>query len=61
MAYAYCVKSPETVNILYTALLFFMGHFGFIIFFSLILILCKKEGKVHPCTGTEALYRPYGP
>ena len=21
----------------------------------------KKKGKVHPCTGTEALYRPYGP
>jgi hypothetical protein len=20
-----------------------------------------KVGKVHPCTGTEALYRPYGP
>jgi len=20
-----------------------------------------KEGKVDPCTGTEALYRPYGP
>jgi len=20
-----------------------------------------KKGKVHPCTGTEALYRPYGP
>ena len=20
-----------------------------------------KNGKVHPCTGTEALYRPYGP
>ena len=20
-----------------------------------------KEVKVHPCTGTEALYRPYGP
>ena len=20
-----------------------------------------KIGKVHPCTGTEALYRPYGP
>jgi hypothetical protein len=20
-----------------------------------------KHGKVHPCTGTEALYRPYGP
>jgi len=19
------------------------------------------HGKVHPCTGTEALYRPYGP
>ena len=21
----------------------------------------KKVGKVHSCTGTEALYRPYGP
>jgi hypothetical protein len=21
----------------------------------------KDKGKVHPCTGTEALYRPYGP
>ena len=21
----------------------------------------KKKGKVHPCTGTEALYRPYDP
>ena len=21
----------------------------------------KKKGQVHPCTGTEALYRPYGP
>ena len=20
-----------------------------------------KKSKVHPCTGTEALYRPYGP
>jgi len=23
--------------------------------------LGKKEGKVHPFTGTEALYRPYSP
>jgi len=21
----------------------------------------SKNGKVHPCTGTEALYKPYGP
>jgi len=21
----------------------------------------KGKGKVYPCTGTEALYRPYGP
>jgi len=21
----------------------------------------KSKGKLHPCTGTEALYRPYGP
>jgi hypothetical protein len=20
-----------------------------------------KKGKIHPCTGTEALYKPYGP
>jgi len=24
-------------------------------------ILIKGKGKGHPCTGTEALYRPYGP
>ena len=23
--------------------------------------LWQKKGKVHPCTGTDALYRPYGP
>jgi hypothetical protein len=21
----------------------------------------RYKGKLHPCTGTEALYRPYGP
>jgi hypothetical protein len=21
----------------------------------------RGKGKVHPCTGTEAMYRPYGP
>ena len=26
------------------------------------IYLCyNKKDKVHPCTGTEALYRPYGP
>ena len=24
-------------------------------------LLVKFKGKGHPCTGTEALYRPYGP
>ena len=24
-------------------------------------VYVKGKGKVHPCTGTEALYRPYGP
>jgi len=28
---------------------------------DLIHVLVKGKGKVHPCTGTEALYRPYGP
>jgi len=23
--------------------------------------MVKSKGKVHPCTGNEALYRPYGP
>ena len=23
------------------------------------LYMCKVKGKVHPCTGTEGLYRPY--
>jgi hypothetical protein len=27
----------------------------------LVLGLVGKKGKSHPCTGTEALYRPYGP
>jgi len=28
----------------------------------LLPIKCKKgKGKGHPCTGTETLYRPYGP
>ena len=25
------------------------------------IFVIKSKGKVHPCTGTEALYRPYGP
>ena len=25
------------------------------------IALLLGKGKVHPCTGTEALYRPYGP
>jgi len=24
-------------------------------------LVINKKGKGHPCTGTEALYRPYGP
>ena len=28
--------------------------------FFLVLYI-EKRGKVHPCTGTEALYRPYAP
>jgi hypothetical protein len=28
--------------------------------FLLTTLTCKVKGKVHPCTGTEALYRPYG-
>jgi hypothetical protein len=35
-------------------------------YFTHLITLCylqthKSKGKVHTCTGTEALYRPYGP
>ena len=26
-----------------------------------LYVIDSKKGKVHPCTGTEVLYRPYGP
>jgi hypothetical protein len=29
--------------------------------YSQSICWCKKRGKVHPCTGTEGLYRPHGP
>ena len=29
--------------------------------FLKFILVKKGKGKVHPCTGTEALYRPYGP
>jgi len=28
---------------------------------KLLKAVIKGKGKVHPCTGTVALYRPYGP
>ena len=28
---------------------------------SIPIIISVKVSKGHPCTGTEALYRPYGP
>jgi hypothetical protein len=31
------------------------------VFISYLITYLLKKGKVHPCTGTEALYRPYGP
>jgi hypothetical protein len=27
----------------------------------MLILLTTGKGKVHPCTGNEALYRPYGP
>jgi hypothetical protein len=42
------------------------GHCGkqisYVKLYVTILVKHKgKKGKGHPCTGTEALYRPYGP
>ena len=39
----------------------------FVVCFFVVSVHCrcfldvKIKGKGHPCTGTEALYRPYGP
>jgi len=30
-------------------------------FLTVVKVHKGKKGKVHPCTGIEALYRPYGP
>ena len=43
MDYTYFDKSPGTLNWLYTASLIFVGRFWFVIFFSLILILCSMQ------------------
>jgi hypothetical protein len=43
-----------SIKTIWQVILQFMEEF-------LIYIVGKKKGKVHPCTGTEALYRPYGP
>jgi len=29
--------------------------------YKMLIIFHQQTGKVHPCIGTEALYRPYGP
>jgi len=41
---------PPVFNIIYTVVLFCHVFSG-----------SKSKGKVHPCTGTEALYRPNDP
>jgi hypothetical protein len=33
----------------------------YVLLYKLGGLLVKKNGKVHPCTCIEALYRPYGP
>jgi hypothetical protein len=39
-------------------------HFHYWVFLSLVYMhsnLKRKKVQVHPCAGTEAVYRPYGP
>ena len=40
-----------------------MAHRGSRVIALIFLDLCTRSvrGKVNPCSGTEALYRPYGP
>jgi hypothetical protein len=42
-------------------------HTNLLVFFGVVeistvksMLHIGKKGKVHPCTGNEALYRPYG-
>jgi len=40
--------------------IFYTKENGYLLKFEKKTLFINK-GKVHPCTGTEALYRPYGP
>jgi len=31
------------------------------VFFNVLSYKRRGKGKAHPCTGTEAIYKPYGP
>ena len=46
-------------DVLYDVLKCTLGRFVFTICKE--ILVKKGKGKGHPCTGTEALYRPYGP
>jgi hypothetical protein len=60
------LKNPLTLyfikneSLRYTTLAFRTAVSYFVVCGILVCVLLVK-GKVHPCTGTEALYRPYGP
>ena len=54
-------------SIVKTSLLLYDCHFfhdsfefNFTVRLALFVVVLPGKGKVHPCTGTEALYRPYG-
>ena len=57
---------PESVILIAFPRQQWLHERAFILCFTYIIYLVYhteviKKCKVHPCTGTEALYRPYGP
>jgi len=44
----------------YSSLCWLAVSFTVLLIFWVLSLTTVKKGKVHPCTGTEALYRPYG-
>jgi len=50
----------EHLSLEVTALVFEQLLLQYCKYFGTEICVYHKKGKVHPCTGTEALYRSYG-
>ena len=57
----FAVESQIAIAIIVYALITFQQVSVLLVPNSDLTAQVKDKGKVHPCTDTEVLYRPYGP